>query len=68
MSSPMIPFEELRRQVSRRFFLSAGSHLLGVARGVASLTGKSHWQAARVLWTSAQMLPHTHFAPKAMSR
>jgi hypothetical protein len=59
----MIPFEEFRQQVSRRFFLSAGSHLLGGA-ALASLTGKS---LAGSVGSSARshMLPPTHFAPKA---
>jgi hypothetical protein len=59
----MIPFEEFRQQVSRRFFLSAGSHLLGGA-ALASLTGKA--LAGRIPSSAgAPVLPHTHFAPKA---
>src|SRR6476620_2733097 len=63
MSSAMIPFEEFRQQVSRRFFLSAGSHLLGGA-ALASLTGKALAGSTNSS-ASANMLPHTHFAPKA---
>ncbi len=59
----MSPFEELRQQVSRRFFLSAGSHLLGGA-ALASLSARSF---AGNLTSDAALpvLPHTHFAPKA---
>src|SRR5882757_7689149 len=59
----MIPFDEFRQQVSRRFFLSAGSHLLGGA-ALASLTGKA---LAGSTQSSAgpHILPRTHFAPKA---
>ena len=59
----MIPFEEFRQQVSRRFFLSAGSHLLGGA-ALASLTGKALAGSSSSA-ASGHMLPHTHFAPKA---
>jgi hypothetical protein len=59
----MIPFEEFRQQVSRRFFLSAGSHLLGGA-ALASLTGKA-FAGSSSSSVGAHMLPHTHFAPKA---
>lgn len=54
----MNPFEEFRQHVTRRHFLSAGSHLLGTA-AMASLAGKS----AR----AAGFIPAglTHFAPKA---
>src|SRR3954471_5127005 len=60
--SDMIPFEEFRQQVSRRYFLSAGSHLLGTA-ALASLTGTA-------LASSTKSSPfvnaaRTHFAPKA---
>src|SRR3954454_22431387 len=63
MSSAMIPFDEFRQQVSRRFFLSAGSHLLGGA-ALASLTGKA-LAGSTSTSAGAHMLPHTHFAPKA---
>src|SRR6478609_9123346 len=63
MSSAMIPFEEFRQQVSRRFFLSAGSHLLGGA-ALASLTGKALAGSTKSS-AGAHLLPPTHFAPKA---
>src|SRR3954464_11091423 len=63
MSSAMNPFDEFRQQVSRRFFLSAGSHLLGGA-AIASLTGKT-MAASTSTSAGGHMLPHTHFAPKA---
>src|SRR5438270_10303917 len=63
MSFTMIPFEEFRQQVSRRFFLSAASHLLGGA-ALASLAGKS-FASSSPLSSGARLLPHTHFAPKA---
>src|SRR5262245_32771562 len=55
----MIPFEEFRQQVSRRYFLSAGSHLLGGA-ALATVAGKA-------FATSAMPVPAavTHLAPKA---
>jgi Protein of unknown function (DUF1501) len=59
----MIPFEEFRQQVSRRFFLSAGSHLLGGA-ALASLTGKA-LAGSTSTSVGGHILPHTHFAPKA---
>src|SRR6476620_772658 len=59
----MIPFEEFRQQVSRRFFLSAGSHLLGGA-AMASLTGRALAGGAK-LASGAATPAHTHFAPKA---
>src|SRR5215213_4747497 len=63
MSSTMIPFEEFRQQVSRRFFLSAGSHLLGGA-ALASLTGSA--LASSVKGSNGLPAPvQTHFAPKA---
>src|SRR4029079_1033449 len=65
MSSGMIPFEEFRQQVSRRFFLSAGSHLLGGA-ALASLTGGALASSVRSSSTAGgPALPMTHFAPKA---
>src|SRR6476620_4899732 len=63
MSSAMIPFDEFRHQVSRRFFLSAGSHLLGGA-ALASLTGKA-LAGSTASAAGAHVLPPTHFAPKA---
>jgi Protein of unknown function (DUF1501) len=59
----MIPFEEFRQQVSRRFFLSAGSHLLGGA-ALASLTGSALASSTK-LSAGAPSPSHTHFAPKA---
>ena len=61
----MTPFEEFRRQVSRRHFLSAGSHLLGTA-ALASLAPPA-LAAAAANSPVASGLPHTltHFAPKA---
>jgi hypothetical protein len=59
----MIPFEEFRQQVSRRFFLSAGSHLLGGA-ALASLTGKA-LAGSTASAAGAHVVPPTHFAPKA---
>src|SRR4051812_248437 len=63
----MFPFEEFRQQVSRRYFLSAGSHLLGTA-ALASLTGKA--LATSTPQRTAGLTPAvhpalTHFAPKA---
>src|SRR3954463_367157 len=59
----MVTFEEFRQQVSRRFFLSAGSHLLGGA-ALASLSGNVF--ASSTKNSSGQLAPtHTHFAPKA---
>jgi Protein of unknown function (DUF1501) len=63
MTTPLIPFEEFRRQVSRRFFLSAGSHLLGTA-ALASLGGKALAKGGGSSELSALGVP-THFAPKA---
>jgi hypothetical protein len=60
----MTPFEEFRQQVTRRFFLSAGSHLLGGA-ALASLTGNALASSVRSSTSGAPMLPRTHFAPKA---
>jgi hypothetical protein len=59
----MIPFEEFRQQVSRRFFLATGKHLLGTA-ALASLAGKTFAGSSNSS-AGAPMLPHTHFAPKA---
>src|SRR5215212_9908987 len=59
----MIPFEEFRQQVSRRFFLSAGSHLLGGA-ALAALTGSAIASSTK-LSTGLSAPVHTHFAPKA---
>src|SRR3954447_15753728 len=58
----MIPFEELRQQVSRRYFLSAGSHLLGTA-ALASLAGNA--LASSTPRSSLLSAARTHFAPKA---
>ncbi|HEX4413362.1 MAG TPA: DUF1501 domain-containing protein [Lacipirellulaceae bacterium] len=59
----MNPFEEFRQQVSRRHFLSAGSHLLGTA-ALASLAPHALAAAATA---PASGLPKslTQFAPKA---
>jgi hypothetical protein len=59
----MIPFEEYRQLVTRRYFLSAGSHLLGGA-ALASLAGNALANSASSAAGSPTM-PHTHFAPKA---
>ncbi len=61
----MIPFEEFRQHVTRRHFLSAGSHLLGTA-ALASLATKS-FGASTSHRATAEKLPHalTHFAPRA---
>jgi hypothetical protein len=58
----MIPLEEFRQQVTRRYFLSAGSHLLGTA-ALASLTGNALADSTK----SSNLLSaaRTHFAPKA---
>jgi hypothetical protein len=55
----MNPFEEFRQHVTRRHFLSTGSHLLGTA-ALASLAGKA---SAR----GSDFGPHpfTHLAPRA---
>src|SRR3954463_1635212 len=58
----MIPFDKLRRQVSRRYFLSAGSHLLGTA-ALASLAGNA--LASSTPRSSLLSAIRTHFAPKA---
>src|SRR3954468_24467644 len=58
----MIPFDKLRRQVSRRYFLSAGSHLLGTA-ALASLAGNA--LASSTPRSSLFSAARTHFAPKA---
>ena len=60
----MTQFEEFRRQISRRYFLSAGSHVLGTA-ALASLVGKAG--ATSVAGAAAAGAKHalTHFAPKA---
>src|SRR3954469_17335281 len=59
----MIPIEEFRQQISRRFFLSAGSHLLGGA-ALASLTGSALARSTKLSMGSTAPV-HTHFAPKA---
>src|SRR3954451_18170891 len=58
----MIPFDKLRQQVSRRYFLSAGSHLLGTA-ALASLAGNA--LASSTPRSSLLSAARTHFAPKA---
>src|SRR4026209_1862320 len=63
MSFAMIPFEEFRQQVSRRFFLSTGSHLL-VGPAPPSLPGNALRSRAPPS-AGAHVLPATHFAPKA---
>ena len=59
----MIPFEEFRQHVTRRHFLSAGSHLLGGA-ALASLTGAAFGSSTKVS-SGAPSAALTHFAPKA---
>jgi hypothetical protein len=65
------PFEQFRHGITRRYFLSAGSHVLGTA-ALASLTGSGG--ARRVLGagsvdarTTDGLAQHvaTHFAPRA---
>jgi hypothetical protein len=58
----MNPFEELGRNVTRRYFFKAGSHAVGWA-ALASLLGNERSQAADVPATVGAM--RTHFAPKA---
>jgi hypothetical protein len=64
----MNPFEEFRQNVTRRHFLSAGSHLLGTA-ALASLAtkgigaGNSSASSKASVGLSSHAL--THFAPKA---
>src|SRR4051795_6748930 len=58
----MIPFDKLRQQVSRRYFLSAGSHLLGTA-ALASLAGNA--LASSTPRSSLLSAARTHFAPRA---
>jgi hypothetical protein len=61
----MTPFEEFRQQVTRRHFLSAGSHLLGTA-AMASLAPQA-FAAAASSTSKTGALPRalTQFAPKA---
>ncbi|HEX6960218.1 MAG TPA: DUF1501 domain-containing protein, partial [Lacipirellula sp.] len=56
----MTLFNELRQAVSRRHFLSAGSHLLGTA-ALASLTGKAMASSAG----AEAAAPGSHFPGKA---
>ncbi len=58
----MIPFDQFRQELTRRHFLSAGSHVLGTA-ALASLAGKS--LAAPAVAAHAAKRQMTHFAPKA---
>jgi hypothetical protein len=60
----MIPFEEFRQQVNRRYFLSTGSHLLGGA-ALASLAGRVLASSTPLNGSASLMPAHTHFAPKA---
>ena len=67
----MTAFDEFRQNVSRRYFLSAGSHLLGTA-ALASLGGKTLAAAspaapahAKAANGSAAASALTHFAPRA---
>jgi Protein of unknown function (DUF1501) len=55
----MNPLEQFRQHVTRRHFLSAGSHLLGTA-ALASLASNG-WAAS----SGRAAGPKTHFAPKA---
>src|SRR3954447_15983500 len=61
----MTPFEEFRQQVTRRHFLSAGSHLLGTA-AMASLAPQA-FAAAASSTSKTGALPRalTQFAPQA---
>src|SRR5262245_1409049 len=60
----MFSFEEFRHQVTRRYFLSAGSHLLGGA-ALASLAGRALASSTPTKGGSSLAPVHTHFAPKA---
>src|SRR5262245_29055083 len=63
----MSPFNEFRQVVSRRYFLSAGSHLLGTA-ALASLTGRALATSTpqrAAGFSAAELMARTHFAPKA---
>jgi len=61
----MNPFHEFRRHLTRRHFLSAGSHLLGTA-ALASIGAKSTVaNDNREAGTEPAAPNHTHFAPKA---
>ncbi len=55
----MMTFDQFRQHVTRRHFLSAGSHLLGTA-AMASLAGKAFASS-----TNHQAGAMTNFAPKA---
>src|SRR5262249_8625423 len=62
----MTPFDEFRQQVTRRYFLSAGSHLLGGA-ALATLAGNAFARGANAVLTTGadRPKPRTHFAAKA---
>jgi hypothetical protein len=60
----MIPFEEFRQAVTRRYFLSAGSHLLGTA-SLASLAGNAFAKSFAHGADAHAGETRTHFAPKA---
>ena len=64
----MNPFEQFRQHVTRRHFLSAGTHLLGTA-ALASLTTKALATSTGAAATGVLDPSHhqalTHFAPKA---
>jgi hypothetical protein len=60
----MTPFDQFRQHVSRRHFLSTGSHLLGTA-ALASLASKSFGAGSSSTGASEATHPLTHFAPKA---
>ncbi len=59
----MTTFEEFRQQVTRRYFLSAGSHLLGGA-ALTALAGKA-FAGSTGLTAGAHHAIRTNFAPKA---
>ena len=60
----MNPFDEFRQHVTRRHFLSAGSHLLGTA-ALASLGGERLRRQRQPSADAAARRALTHFAPKA---
>src|SRR4051795_13007468 len=61
----MTPFEEFRQQVTRRHFLSAGSHLLGTAAMASLAPQASAAAASSTSKTGALPRALTQFAPKA---
>jgi len=60
----MNPFEQIRQNITRRYFLSAGSHVLGTA-ALASLAGNVLAAPAPSSERAGQKRALTHLAPKA---